>query len=187
MRRIRYSVAASLDGFIAGPNGEFDWIIMDPAIDFDAIYEQFDVVLMGRRSYEVTGGGGFAAGMKTVVVSRTLRQQDNPGVTVVGDNVRATVTKLRKQPGKDIWLFGGGVLFRSLLEMGLVDTVEIAVMPVMLGTGIPLLPSPGQVQLKLTGHKIYKSGIVGLEYEIQSRRSTAVQRKTNGPARKKKP
>jgi dihydrofolate reductase len=68
---------------------------------------------------------------------------------------------------KDIWLFGGGGLFRSLLEAGLVDTVEVAVIPVLLGGGIPLLPPPAkQVSLKLTGHKVYKTGIVSLEYAV---------------------
>jgi dihydrofolate reductase len=63
MRRIRYQVAASLDGFIAGPKGEFDWIIMDPAIDFEAFYKEFDTVLMGRRSFEAAGGGAWGHGM----------------------------------------------------------------------------------------------------------------------------
>ncbi len=186
MRRIRYSVAASLDGFIAGPKGEFDWIIMDREIDFDEIYEQFDIVLMGRRSYEATGGGAFGAGMKTVVVSRTLREQDHPGVTILGEGVKETLAALREQPGKDLWLFGGGILFRSLLEMGLVDTVEVALMPVLLGEGIPLLAGPlRQVKLKLTSHKIYKSGIVGLEYDFQPAASADAKRKTKRGAGKK--
>jgi dihydrofolate reductase len=168
MRRIRYSVAASVDGFIAGPKGQFDWIIMDPEIDFDAIYSQFDTVLMGRKSFETSGGRAWG-GMKTIVISRTLRQKDHPDVTVVRDNVRETLTALCKQPGKDIWLFGGGVLFRSLLELGLVDTVEVALIPVLLGEGIPLLPGPfRQARLKLVNHKVYKSGIVGLEYRVES-------------------
>jgi dihydrofolate reductase len=187
MRRIRYAVAASLDGFIAGPNGEFDWIIMDPEIDFAAIYKQFDTVLMGRRSFEAAGGGAWGYGMKTFVISRTLCQQDHPGVTIVGDNVQQTLTALRKQPGKDIWLFGGGLLFRSLLEMGLVDTVEVGLIPVLLGDGIPLLPAPfKQARLKLTSHKIYKSGIVGLEYSVQPAASADAKRKTKRTAGKKK-
>ncbi len=75
---------------------------------------------------------------------------------------------LRAEPGKDIWLFGGGSLFRSLLDAGLVDTVEVAIMPVLLGGGIPLLPPPAkQTKLKLTGHKVYKTGIVSLEYSVE--------------------
>jgi dihydrofolate reductase len=187
MRRIRYSVAASLDGFIAGPKGQFDWIIMDPQIDFEAIYRQFDTVLMGRRSFETAGSRAWGHGMKTIVVSRSLRQQDHPDVTIVRDNVKKTLTALRKQPGKDIWLFGGGLLFRSLLDMGLVDAVEVALIPVLLGDGIPLLPAPfRQAKLQLTGHKIYKSGIVALEYNIQRPASTAAKRKPRRTVRKPK-
>jgi dihydrofolate reductase len=170
MRRIRYQVAMSLDGYIAGPKGEADWIIMDPDIDFGALFEQFDTFLLGRRTFEpmARAGQGETLGGKTFVFSRTLRQQDYPGVTIVAEGAEETVAALRAEPGKDIWLFGGGSLFRSLLDAGLVDTVEVAIMPVLLGEGIPLLPPPAkQTKLKLTGHKVYKTGIVSLEYEIQ--------------------
>lgn len=170
MRRIRYAVATSLDGYIAGSKGEADWITMDPEIDFSAIFKQFDAVLVGRRTFESMAheGGGELPGMKTFVFSRTLRQSDYPGVTILGETWQQTLTALRKQPGKDIWLFGGGELFRSLAEATLVDTVEVAVVPVLLGGGIPLLPPPAkQTKLKLTGHKVYKTGIVSLEYAIQ--------------------
>ena len=171
MRRIRYAVAASLDGYIAGPNGEFDWIITDPEIDFGALYKSFDTVVMGRKTFEFAmtqGGTGSMPGMKTVVVSRTLRPQDYPKVTIVADRLEEELTRLRAEPGKDIWLFGGGELFRSLLGVGLVDTVEVSIIPVMLGCGIPLLPSPaGQVNLKLVGSKTYRTGIMSLEYAIE--------------------
>lgn len=171
MRRIRYQVAASLDGYIAGPNGEADWITMDPDIDFTALFDQFDTFIMGRGTFEaMVAQQGTAAtpGKTTVVISRTLRQQDHPDVTIVGDYLEKTVTALKKKPGKDIWLFGGGALFRSLLELRLVDTVEPAIIPVLLGGGIPLLPPPSsRVKLKLTGQRVYKkSGIVLLEYAI---------------------
>ena len=107
-------------------------------------------------------------GMKTIVFSRTLSQSDYDDVTIVGENWKATLTALRKQPGKDIWLFGGGELFRSLAEAKLVDTVEVTVVPVLLGGGIPLLPSSAKrIKLTQTGHKIYKTGIVSLEYSVQ--------------------
>ena len=170
MRRIRYAVATSLDGYIAGPKGEADWIIMDPDIDFNAIFKQFDTLLVGRRTFEPMAreGGGAMPGMKTFVFSRTLRPSDYPNVTIVGETWKETLTALRKQPGKDIWLFGGGELFRSLAEAKLVDTVEVALVPVLLGGGIPLLPPPAKrTKLKLTDHKIYKTGIVSLEYVIQ--------------------
>jgi dihydrofolate reductase len=170
MRRVRYAVASSLDGYIAGPKGEADWIIMDPDIDFREIWAQFDTLLIGRKTFEAMGGAGQGStpGMKTLVFSTTLRQKDYPKVTIVGNNTRETVSGLRAAPGKDIWLFGGGLLFRSLAEAGLVDTVEVAVMPVLLGGGIPLFPPPGpSTRLALTKHRIYdKTGIVGLEYAV---------------------
>lgn len=170
MRRIRYAVATSLDGYIAGPKGEADWIIMDPEIDFNAIFKQFDTLLVGRRTFESMGqgSGGAMPGMKTFVFSRTLQQSNHPKVTIVSEKWKEKLTALRKQPGKDIWLFGGGELFRSLAEAKLVDTVELAVVPVLLGGGIPLLPpSTKRIKLKLTGHKVYKTGIVSLEYSVR--------------------
>ncbi len=171
VRRIRYSVAMSLDGYIAGPNGEADWIIMDPEIDFTAIYAQFDTILVGRRTFEPMARAGRTTmpGMKTFVFSNTLRQQDYPEVTVVGENAEQTVAALRAASGKDIWLFGGGELFRRLLKTGLVDAVEVAVIPVLLGGGISLLPPPSkQTTLQLTEHRIYPTGIVALEYTVST-------------------
>jgi dihydrofolate reductase len=171
MRRLRYQVASSLDGYIAGPNGEFDWIVADPDIDFAALYAQFDTVVMGRKTFMTAleqGGGGAMPGMDVLVFSRTLRPADYPAVSVVNSDPAATVRSLKEKSGKDIWLFGGGGLFRTLLEAGVVDTVELAVVPVLLGEGIPLLPGPElRTTLTLSGHRLYaKSGIMLLQYAV---------------------
>ena len=109
------------------------------------------------------------AGMQTIVCSRTLRQSDYPKVAIISE-VTKTIAALKKKQGKDIWLFGGGVLFRSLLDAGLVDTVEIAVMPILLSQGVPLL-SPGARSpfLQLTESKTLPSGIVQLSYAVQKK------------------
>jgi dihydrofolate reductase len=171
MRRIRYQVACSLDGYIAGLDGETGWIVEEPEIDFDELFDQFDTLLMGRLTYEgmSKGADGFW-GKKVLVFSRTLRQEDHPEVTVVSDDVEQTLKTLRSQPGKDIWLFGGGKLFQSLLDVGCVDTVEPAIIPVLLGGGRPFLPAPAvESRLTLTGHRVYPSGIVWLEYTVRPR------------------
>jgi dihydrofolate reductase len=160
----------SLDGFIAGHKGEYDWIVEDRTIDFDALFAEFDTLLMGRKTYEVLreqDPSGPASRMNIVVVSSTMRPSDHPGVTIIGQDVVKMVTALKAAPGKDIWLFGGGVLFRGLLDAGLVDTVEVAVMPVLLGGGILLLPSGQRVEgLRLISSKALLSGIVMLAYEL---------------------
>ena len=126
MRRLRYSVAASLDGFIADPGGGYDWIVEDPSIDFAALFAGFDTALMGRHTFETMraqGTGGVLPGLRTVVFSRTLRADDAPGVTVVNADAAGAVAALKTEAGRDLWLFGGGALFRTLLDAGLVDAV----------------------------------------------------------------
>ena len=171
VRRVRYRVAASLDGYIAGPAGEIDWIVWDPTIDLTSLFTGFDTVLLGRRTYELTrqpGAPAWPAGWRIYVFSRTLDAAEHPAVTVVGTDAGAAVAALRSEPGRDIWLFGGGSLFASLLAAGVVDQVEVAVMPVLLGRGIPLLaPEAPRARLSLTSSDASPAGIVSLHYDVQ--------------------
>src|SRR3954465_5546443 len=106
-----YQVAVSLDGFIADPNGGYDWIVSDPAIDFGALYKEFDTAVMGRKTYEVVtaaGGNGAMPGLDVGVFSRTLPSMRSRGIRVVSDDPRKVVADLKSGSGRDIWLFGGG-------------------------------------------------------------------------------
>jgi dihydrofolate reductase len=175
MRRVLYGGAMSLDGYIAGPNGEYDWIVMDPEIDFAAMAARFDTYLIGRKTFDAMrrmgSDGQSTPRIRNIVCSRTLKPEEFPNVTVTAEAER-TLAELRTRPGKDIAVFGGGELFRSLLAAGLVDGVEVSLIPVLLGGGIPFLPPPAErATLKLKKQHLYKkSGIVGLEYDIERRR-----------------
>ena len=170
MRTLRYSVAASLDGFIAGPKGEFDWIPLDPDIDFEALYASFSGIVMGRRSYEVyvSTGGGVGPALPVYVYSRTLPEGERDGVTFASDAVSHVRALKAQGAGKPLWLWGGSDLFRHLAAAGLVDGVDVAVLPIVLGGGIPLMATPGpRLPLRLRAHRLYdKTGTLFLEYDV---------------------
>src|SRR5262245_6347044 len=174
MRKVSYGGAMSLDGFNSGPNGEYDWIVMDPDIDFAEMMGRFDTFLIGRKTFDAMRrmGSGVAdlPNARNIVCSRTLKPSDHPHLTI-SDDAERTVAELRTTSGKDIALFGGGELFRSLLTAGLVDEVGVSVIPVLLGGGTPLLPSPAaRTVLVLRKQRLYeKTGIVGLWYDIKRR------------------
>lgn len=174
MRRVRYQVACSLDGFIAGPDDEFDWVTPEPAFDFGELYAQFHTLLMGRRTYEVVSAAGESfRGKQVVVASRTLQPHEHPEIEVVSEGLEGRIRALRAEAGGDIWLYGGGDLFSQVLAWGLVDTVEPALIPILLGDGIRFLPSPAvRRRLTLVGQRAYPSGMVLLEYEVQSEEET---------------
>ena len=171
MRQLRYSVAASLDGYIAGPNGEFDWIVIDPEIDFAAMYAGFSGLVMGRRSYDVfvATGGAVGPALPTYVYSRDLPQGERDGVTFARDAVSHVRALKQTADDKPLWLWGGGDLFRDLADAGLVDGVDVAIIPMLLGGGIQLLPPPGpRLPLQLRTHRLYaNTGTLFLEYDVR--------------------
>lgn len=186
-RRLRYQVAVTLDGFIAGPNGEYDWIVDDPTIDMGALFREFDTVVMGRKTYDTMRAQQdppSMPGVDVVVFSRSLPAGSAGGMRITREDPREVVAALKQERGKDIWLFGGGELFRTLLDAGLVDTVELAVMPVMIGSGIPVLPAGARTKLELADHKRLPSGISMLAYSVSGGLGPAPRIRWIKPAKK---
>ena len=171
MRQVLYQVASSVDGYISGPHGEIDWIVHDPTVNLSAVYDAVDTVLLGRRTYELTqqpGAPAWPVGWRIYVFSRTLAPKPHPAVTIVNEDPGAIVAGLRAGQGKEIWLFGGASLFRSLLAAKQVDIIELAVSPVLLGAGIPLVEAGApSTRLDLVHSRSHPSGVVTLRYEVR--------------------
>jgi len=171
MRPIRYNVAASLDGYIADAQGAFDWIPDDSTVDFEGLFKSVDTYLLGRRTYDTvraTASAPFNPGARVYVFSRTLAPGTEQGVTIARDDPVALARSLRNEAGPgEIWLFGGGELFAVLLEARQVDSVEVTVVPVLLGRGVPLLAGgPPRTTLALKHTQVYPSGMVALHYDV---------------------
>lgn len=173
MKRLKYYLAATLDGFIAHADGSFDGFAWDEAVvaDFFASYENFDVVLMGRKTYEVGLKDGKTSPYPTLrqyVYSRSLPHSPDPAVTLVKHDAIAHVAALKQETGKDIWLCGGANLASQLLAAHLIDEVILKLNPVVFGAGKPLFEA-GIPQTALQFRevsKIYDCGILLLHYDV---------------------
>jgi len=173
MRQVIYSAAASLDGYIARKDGSVSWIPMDPEIDFGAMFSRFDVILMGRRTHEISltlapeGGSNPFTGMQGYVFSRSKSPGERAGVEYTAKSPVELVSELRKQPGKDLWLMGGGDLAAEFLKQDLVDGISVAVCPILLGSGIPLFGSGfPERQFRMAKQRVFQnSGIIAIDYE----------------------
>ncbi len=170
MRKIILGVAVSLDGFIEGPKGEYDWCFTDQDYGMSAFFKRVDCLFMGRKSYELVSSMDQGKGknpypkMKLYVFSNTLKEADKK-ITVICGDIKARIEEIKNQPGKDIWLFGGASLTSSLLNLGLIDEFWLAVHPVVLGAGKPLFSEvKNRINLKLADTKTYSSGLVALTY-----------------------
>ncbi|MEJ7674158.1 MAG: dihydrofolate reductase family protein [Chitinophagaceae bacterium] len=168
MRKIVAGFAVSLDGFIAGVNNEIDWIIIDKEIDFAEQMKRFDAYLIGRKTYELsrqTGGNSFGKS-KVYIFSNTFTEVEKPFKLIKGD-VTKKVNEIKNEDGKDIALFGGGELLTSLLNLDLVEEISLAVIPIILGKGIPFIKELNKrVPLTLIKSKTYSNGTVQLSYEV---------------------
>ena len=171
MRKIILQVAVSLDGFIEGPNGEIDWCFTDQDYGLKDFFKQIDTTFMGRKTYELIlqMGDEATAGFpkfKQYIFSTTLNEVKDS--TVVKGNIQSEVQKIKNERGKDIWLFGGGELTSSLMNLKLVDEIWLAVHPVILTGGKSTFPNLKEmVNLKLLDTKTYSTGLVFLKYSIE--------------------
>ncbi len=178
-RKIVLDLAVSLDGYIAGANGETDWCIMDEDMDFIGFLKSIDTILYGRKSYELwgeysPGKDSFDAdremwelihSKKKYVFSKTLTKVDNQAV-IIDDDIEEEVTALKKQPGKDIWLYGGASLITTFINLGLVDEYRLSIHPIILGDGKPLFVDIKQRKgLVLVDSRRFSSGVVQLCYQ----------------------
>ncbi|MSO64876.1 MAG: dihydrofolate reductase [Alphaproteobacteria bacterium] len=167
-RRVHLFIAASLDGYIAGLNDDVDWLFHDQDYTYGEFIRSIDTILMGRRTYEVaTRLGDWPADKKSIVFTRGHPAVTTPDTTTTADPPATVVAALKASAGRDLWLMGGGDLIRSFLAARLIDDVTVAVHPVILGSGIPLIP-PGspRTSLRLLGEQRYDSGLLLVRYAV---------------------
>ncbi len=179
-RRIILDLAVTLDGFIEGKNGEIDWCVMDPDMGFTNFLNQIDTILYGRKSYDLWGQYSpknedsekeiweLIHSKEKYVFSRTHKGTDNQAV-FINDNILEEVNKLKKKPGKDIWLYGGASLITTFINLGLIDEFRLSIHPVVLGEGKPLFTDiKERLNLKLVNTRTFSSGVVQVIYHWNS-------------------
>ncbi|MED1604416.1 dihydrofolate reductase family protein [Cytobacillus kochii] len=179
-RRVILNLAVTLDGFIEGPNREVDWCIMDPDMDFNKFLNQIDTILYGRKSYDIWGKyipknedsetdkemWRLVHSKEKYVFSRTQKETDNRAI-LINDNIVEEVNKLKKKPGRDIWLYGGSSLITTFINLGLVDEFRLSVHPIILGEGKPLfIDINKRLNLQIVETKKFSSGVVQLIYRL---------------------
>ncbi|MHA4846177.1 dihydrofolate reductase family protein [Flavitalea antarctica] len=175
MRKVILGVAVSLDGYIEGPNGEYDWCFTDQDYGLNEFFTRVDTIFIGRKSYEMAlqytndNNGEMVPGMPRMteyVFSDTLKNVKEGAILVSGDSLEQA-RKVKQLAGKDIWLFGGASLTDSLMKEGLVDELWLSVHPILLGTGKPLFrQQENRTNLTLIHSKTYETGLVSLRYAI---------------------
>lgn len=168
MRKLILGVAVSLDSYIEGPNGEYDWCFTDQDYGLNEFYTRIDAVFVGRKSYEMSfgieGGADAFPKMKEYVFSNTLTSVKEGTMLISGD-IKTAVEKIKQEEGKDIWLFGGASLTSTLMQLHLVDELWLSVHPIILGQGKPLFQDiKERTNLQLVESKVYDTGLVSLKY-----------------------
>jgi len=177
MRKLILGLAITLDGYIEGPNGEYDWCFTDQDYGLNEFFERIDAIFIGRKSYEMLQHHNQSSNEETIpgmpvlreyVFSQTLTSVKQGAVLLSGDGIAAART-IKSQPGKDIWLFGGATLYAALMKEGLVDELWMSVHPILLGSGKPLFSEQeGRTRLSLLESKTYESGLVSIRYRVEN-------------------
>ncbi len=170
MRKVILGLAVSLDGYIEGPNGEYDWCFTDQDYGLNEFFKRIDALFVGRKTYEMAladeGQKTWLPKLTEYVFSNTLSEFKSDRQLISGD-IEAQVRKIKNQPGKDIWLFGGAELTNHLMNLGLVDEVWLSIHPIVLGAGKPLFSQLKERKwLTLTDSKVYSTGLVSLKYKL---------------------
>jgi dihydrofolate reductase len=169
MRKVILGLGISLDGYIARPDGAVDFLFMPKDYSMGPFFATIDTAIMGRKTYDDAlkmGGGGFGGSkMKSYVFSRSQSPGERGGVTFVNESPQRFVDQLRKRPGKNIWLMGGGELARDFLKDDVVDELYIGVVPILIGKGRPLFPSGfPEREFTLLENKTFSKGLIALKY-----------------------
>jgi dihydrofolate reductase len=174
MRKLILGLAITLDGYIEGINGEYDWCFTDQDYGLKAFFDRIDAMFIGRKSYEVmqqheSSNDAAIPGMPVLteyVFSTTLKSV-KAGAVLIANDVVAEAQRLKAEQGKDIWLFGGASLSDTMIKAGLVDELWLSVHPVLLGSGKPLFHGHNaRISLNLLESKTYETGLVSLRYEV---------------------
>ena len=177
MRKLVLGLAITLDGYIEGPNGEYDWCFTDQDYGLNEFFERIDAIFIGRKSYEMmqlqgdNNNGEDTIGLPKLteyVFSKTLTSVKE-GAILISENSIAEARRIKNQPGKDIWLFGGASLYHALMKAGLVDELWMSVHPILLGSGKPLFHGQdNRRKLTLLESKTYETGLVSVRYSVEN-------------------
>src|SRR5512141_1325767 len=175
-RNVIVHIATSADGYIARPDGDLEWLTSRPApagfYGMGEFVKSIDTKILGRKTYDASMqlGAKFDAKSRYIVFSRRAPPADAPsGVEFVNGAIGPFVSRLREQPGKDIWLMGGGELIASFLDEHAIDEFVVSVAPVFIGDGIPLIARRHRhTTLDLQAVERFEDGVVQLRYRAQN-------------------
>jgi len=167
MRNVVLNLAVTLDGYIAGPNGEYDWCFTDADYGMTNFLKSVDATVMGGKSYRLMiHYGPPYPEFTNYVFSRTEKETPFKNVVFVPDNIPTFVKHLKQKSGKNIWLFGGSEIIHPLLQENLVDEMILSVHPILLGGGLPLFKKLAERKIfQLADTITYPTGLVQLIYK----------------------